>query len=184
MGKKPFPGGGSPPIVPKPSTGGGGTGGTSGSTRTLGESVEEGAQTEVSQALSIIPVEFGIVNVTASLSASRLYRMNPGSTSQANQVGVTMPYRGSVAAISFTSNAAKSAGTCSFTVYIDGAATTATATWTTGDTEGYANISSDIASFTAGQIVDVRVTTDGSMSPTTNDVIVTLFLLLNPQTVL
>lgn len=73
-------------------------------------------------------------------------------------------------------NAAKTAGTATFIVYINGAATTADLEWTTGETHDLATFLAGEHPFDRGDTVDIRVTTDGSFAPTTVDAEVIAYL--------
>jgi hypothetical protein len=180
-----------PSFAPRPSSaaaGGGGLGGIgsggSQGLQTLREIVAGATESAVTDVGGVIAVKFGVINLGASQSAALLYTDTPGSTIQANQVGLVVPFRGSLAAISFKASANKTAGTATFRPYVGGAASSLFVDWVTGADKGYKAIAQSSAIFEAGSEVDVRVTTDGSFTPTTVDVQITLFIVLNPTTTL
>lgn len=74
----------------------GGIVGTSlgGGTPTKPKAVPAAVSTQVLELpKGIVPFEFGIVNIGTSLTASQLYRIIPGSTAIAAQIGVPMAFR-------------------------------------------------------------------------------------------
>jgi hypothetical protein len=81
---------------------------------------------------------------------------------------VTMPFRGSLLALGFSGTAAKSAGVMTVTLFIDGVATTAIATV---PSQRYytAKFNKGSYGWSADSEIDLRITTDGSYAPTTND---------------
>jgi hypothetical protein len=130
--------------------------------------------TEIPQ--GIVPVEFGIVNVAASLAASQLYRVIPGSSVVAAQIGVLLPFRGSVVAMTLLGTENKTAGEATFVVYLDGAATSAELDWATGGPSDSATFAPGDIAFDRGEVLDIRLTTDGAFTPTTADVEVIAYL--------
>lgn len=183
MGGRPRPPG--PVFNPRPAEPSGGGGGGSGtSIPTLDEVIADSGETANTDIGGVISVTFGVIDLDVSQSAVKLYVMQPGATPSAEQGGLVIPYRGSIAAISFAANDSKSAGACDFRAYADGLATDMDIEWTDGLTKDYAVLPQGTAVFEAGTEVDVRVTTDGSFAPTTVDVRVTLFIALNPTNAL
>jgi len=179
---KPHPPG--PVFHPRPAESSGGGGGGGSRILTLDEVIASAGETASFDIGGMMTFTFGAVDLADSLSESKLYVATPGSSIQADQGGLVVPYRGSVAAISFKANTDKTAGTCTFRAYADDLATDMSVDWTTGLSSGYAVLPQGTAVFEAGTEVDVRATTDGSFLPTTVDVRVTLFIALNPTTTL
>ena len=126
----------------------------------------------------LVPFSFIYDNVTAGLSSAQMSRF-VGSVPAV--VPVLVPYRGSIAALVLEANAAKSAGTCSFTVAISGVPVSdATLAWSSGDT-AYQAYTGASYGFSAGSELDVRITTDSSFAPITVDIEVTLYIIANPN---
>jgi hypothetical protein len=92
-----------------------------------------------------------------------------------------MPYRGSVAGLIFRSNASTTAGTATFTVFIDGESQTATVNWTTGLSRGKQMWNQGTYPFEPDEEIDVRVTTSSTFAPATADIAVTLFCTFEPE---
>lgn len=130
----------------------------------------------------MVAYEFGIVNVAASLNDSQLYRMIAGSTPQANQIPVVPPARGSVVGLGFRATENKTAGTASFSVFIGNAETTALVQWSTGTNKNQILFAQGTYGFSAGAELSVRMTTNGAFTPTTADVEVILYVLLDRNT--
>lgn len=109
-------------------------------------------------------------NVAASQTAVVLSR-GPGASSY-----WMAPRGGSVTGLIVRSSDARVAGTLTVEVYIGGVATGIQATLDASNTTVSAPFlqSKDLDAFSAGAIVDLRVTTDGSWSPTTADIQATL----------
>lgn len=128
----------------------------------------------VAEASGIFVVTFSITNLAASLSASQLLR--EGLT-----LPIEMAFRGYIAALALTSTEAKSAGTASFEVFLEGAASGAKLDWTTGLTEQVAVFTKNQFGFVADQKLDVRVTTNGSYTPTTADVVLDAYLVASTE---
>src|SRR3990172_5718264 len=140
--------------------------------------LETARQISVVTQPGIVALPFVYDNVATGLSSAQMNRF-VGSVPVA--VPVLMPFRGSVAALVLEANAAKSAGTCSFTVAVDGVPVSdATLAWLTGDT-AYQAYTGASYGFSAGSELDVRITTDGSFAPITVDIEVTLYVIANPN---
>lgn len=85
----------------------------------------------------------------------------------------TMPYSGSVVAVSIASNAARTGGTATVDVTINGTVTGLQAALDGTNTQyHYASQGPDADRFSAGDRLGVKITTDGSWAPTTADVVV------------
>lgn len=122
---------------------------------------------------SIIP-GFGEDNLAASLTDSQLYRQVQNVQTQ---TPVTAAYNGELVGLSVASSEARTAGTATFEVFINGTGTGLTTVLDATDTQyAFAVQVAGSDSFSAGDRLDVRVTTDGSWTPTTADVEVTIFV--------
>ena len=85
----------------------------------------------------------------------------------------TMPYPGSVVAVSIASNAARTGGTATVDVTVNGTVTGLQAALDGTNTQyHYASQGADADRFSAGDRLGVKITTDGSWAPTTADVVV------------
>lgn len=130
-------------------------------------------------------VPFTIQNLAASQTNLQLWygSVFPASGASgdvaARQLGLTLPWIGSVAAISLTANAAKSAGAAAFEVWVNGVASGAILNWGNNDSD-YVTFAREDFTFDEGDVLDIRVTTDGAYAPTTSEVAVALFLLRAP----
>lgn len=113
-------------------------------------------------------VGFGEDNLAAALTDSQLYRQI--QTVQA-QIPVTATHAGSVIGVSVASSEARTAGTATFEVFKNGTGTGLTCILNGTDTQ-YASAvqATGVDTFVAGDRLDVRVSTDGSWTPTTADV--------------
>jgi hypothetical protein len=128
-------------------------------------------------------VIFGIDNLAASASATQLYVSIPGSAAVASQQGYVFPFRGSIIGLSFRANASVSAGSATFTVYKEAVAMPNTKIdWSSGS-DSYVSFPEGTYGFVAGEELDVRVSTTSAYSPTTTDIMVCLFVLLDTSTV-
>ena len=124
----------------------------------------------------IMAIEFSIVNIAANLTASQMYRILGGSGgAQATQIGFAAPFKGSIVGLTIISTAAKSGGSFVATAYRNGVASSATLTWgsTTSLTRTF---QPGTVPFAAGDVLDVRATTNGSYTPTTADIEINLLL--------
>ncbi len=94
-------------------------------------------------------------------------------------LAVPMQYRGSVVGLALSANAAKSAGTCSFIVRIDGAPTGAVLTWANGTARSTNAFAKSAYAFNRDDYIDVVYTTNGSYSPTTTTVEITVLVAID-----
>ncbi len=159
----------------KPGTVGGST-----TTVTL-PTTQDTAEKNIGIIVSILSFVFGTQNLAASLNESQLYSVVPDTAYLAIQQGVVMPFRGSVVGLSFKSNAAISTGSATFRVYREATYTDAALEWTSGS-DGYVSFPQAVYGFSAGDELDVRVTTSSAYTPTTNDVTIQLFVVLDTST--
>jgi len=111
-------------------------------------------------------------NVAASQSAVALLRPN-------SRTEVPMPTGGSVIGIVVFTNDARTAGTLTVDATIDGTVTGLTAVLDGTNTTTKATTQAvDLDTFTAGQRIGVKITTDGSWAPTTADIDVAVLVAL------
>ena len=95
----------------------------------------------------------------------------------AGNTEVVMPYAGSIIGISVASNEARSAGTLTVDATKDGTATGLQAVLDDDPNQyAYATQAKDTDTFTAGQRIGVKITTDGDWAPTTADIVVTVIV--------
>ena len=151
--------------------------------QTLAEIVAGATTVAVLDVGGAIPITFGVVDLAGTVTASQLRMVTAGAVTQSDVVGLVIPFRGSLAAISLRSNTNKTTGTAVFTPYVDGVVSSLALTWVDGTSKAYKAIPQSSAIFNAGAEVDIRVTTVG-FAPTTADIQVTVFVVLNPQTAL
>lgn len=134
------------------------------------------AQQTVSLPKGILPIEFSLVDVGGTVTDSQLYRILGGSGGAiAVQLSYTVPFRGSIVAMSLAATTAKTAGTASFAAFRQGVDTGASLVWATSADSGFQGFQVGQYPFAAGDPLDIRVTT-ASFTPTTADVEVFLYL--------
>jgi len=162
----------SPVSQPGPSRGSStATPGTDGSVPVAQESVT----TETSLAESVTMTSF-YQATAASQTATQMLR--PGA---AAALSVEAPFRGSVLGLGLTASANKTAGTFTATVYVAGSATEATLTWSNSTATTTNTFLKGDYSFSAGDAIDVRVTTDAGFLPDPSTVEVILYLAFNKE---
>lgn len=109
----------------------------------------------------------------------------PDAAGTANAVEPTtpsyvMPFAGSIVGISAGLNAGLSTGTVTFRPTINGTAnTTLTTAVTNGTQRNRATKPADVVPFSAGQYLGVDWTKSGTVSPTTADATIVLWVLVN-----
>lgn len=109
----------------------------------------------------------------------------PDAAGTANAVEPTtpsyvMPFAGSIVAISAGLNGALSTGTVTFRPTINGTANTSLTTAVANGTQrSRATKPADAVNFTAGQYLGVDWTKSGTVSPTTADATIVLWVLVN-----
>lgn len=118
------------------------------------------------------PFNFFQSNVAASQSAVALSVLGlTGNT------GFVMPFPGSIIGISIASNDARTAGTLTVDVTKNGTVTGLQAVLDgTNTTTHYATQEAEADVFDAGDLIGVKITTDGSWAPTTADIVVTVIV--------
>lgn len=125
--------------------------------------------------VGVIGYVFGYQNLTASLTAAKLYRAIPGAAATFVQQGVSMINRGSIVAIAVRATEAITAQSATFVPYIEQAAVPVSAIWASGNRK-VERFAPDVATFEADQELDVRVTTPGGFTPITTDVEVIVYV--------
>lgn len=111
-------------------------------------------------------------NVAASQTAVVLTR-GPGPS--AGNVWVA-PRAGNLVQVRVWSNEARTAGTLTVEVYLNGVATGLTAVLNATDTTFKATAQDPADPFVAGDRLDIRITTDGTWAPTTADIVAGLMV--------
>lgn len=91
------------------------------------------------------------------------------------QVGLVMPYAGSIVGLGVWLTTARSAGTVSVTVYVNDVATALTVTINTNVNKNNALATAGTINFAAGDHINLRYTTDGTWAPTTNNIVPTIW---------
>jgi len=132
-------------------------------------------------------IPFSISQLGASQTAIALKMNANAATSGAlNVLGLPMPFAGSIVAVSISMTANKTAGVLSITPTINttaitnpSALTAAVVANTTKTMYAVADAYSGAsARFKAGDIIGCKLTSDGSYAPTTNDVYVEVWVML------
>ena len=122
--------------------------------------------TKAQQASGVIAHSFGLLSLAASLTAVQAFRTISGSAATFAQIGVIMPYPGSILALSYVASTVKTAGTATFTPYVAGTAQTGTLAWSAANASGMQTFPAGTYTFNASDLLDVRVTTDSAFTPT------------------
>ncbi|NIT59330.1 MAG: hypothetical protein GWN00_24840 [Aliifodinibius sp.] len=118
------------------------------------------------------PYQFWQQNVAASQSAVAI------NASISTNSEYTMELDGSVIGIAIASNAARTAGTLTVDATVNGTATSLQAILDGSNTTyHYATQLPEADTFSAGDRLGVDITTDGSWTPTTADIVVTVIVL-------
>lgn len=117
----------------------------------------------------IIPLQFGLHNMAASLSNFQLWRVMPGSVADTHQTPVLMPFQGSVVGLSVMAHATKTAGTATFKVYKNGVLLSVggeIAQYSLPNAQyGFQLWPGGSLWFAAGDRLDVRVSTSSDLAP-------------------
>lgn len=111
---------------------------------------------------------FNTPNLGASqtnLQVDRVVEIGAAGTIGKRDLGICLPWAGSIVGISWSSNVAKTAGTATFKVYKNGAASNAQATWANGLLQAAAAFARGTYPFVVGDLLQVRVTTDAAFAP-------------------
>lgn len=90
---------------------------------------------------------------------------------------VLCPYSGSISAVAVRGSAARTAGTLTVEIFVQGSDTGIDIVIDgTNTTQNYERFNRGAYPVDAGNYIDVRITTDGSWAPTTDDIVVTVFV--------
>lgn len=128
-------------------------------------------------------IDFGVSQLGISQTGVALkLNVNAATSGSMNIVGFPAQFAGFITGISVTMTANKTAGVCSVTPTINTTALTApsglvTVTVANATKSRVVNVDYGLpgAAFAQGDLLGVKITTDGSLAPTTNDVVVTLY---------
>ena len=126
----------------------------------------------------IVPFVFGQDALAANQTDVQL-PVVMGEASQAVS-GYTMPYAGEVLKVVSDLSAAASAGTMTVGATFDGTEDTDTTVTITTETTKTGSPTRNTATFAAGAVLGVEITTDGSWNGTTADLAVTVYVALYP----
>jgi hypothetical protein len=127
----------------------------------------------------LITLSWAETNLTASQTALQMDRPNATNLNTTTSEAY-MPYAGSIVGIEVGGSAARTAGTATFEVYKNGAATGLTAVIDGTNTQ-YVRTTQvpGTDTFAAGDYIDVRETTTGTFAPTTSEYVATVWLEIN-----
>lgn len=124
----------------------------------------------------LVPLIFAQDAVAASQTDVQL--VVPGETTTPLVEGYEMPFPGEVVALSYTLNAAGTAGTFTIGATLNGTEDTDTTVTVGTNTANYAVIPRGKMVFNASDSLGVEITTNGSWDGTTSDLSVVLWVLL------
>lgn len=147
------------------------------------------AQSGVSQLAGtpggIIPLQFGRHNLAGSLTDSKLWRLFPGLVADTHQLPVLMPFQGSVVGVSVMSSAQKTNGQVILKVFKNDALLQAggeTAQYTWPHTQyGYQLWPGGTLWFSAGDRLDIRVSTSSALTPNNSMDIEVMLLVIQTE---
>lgn len=112
----------------------------------------------------MLPPVWGRTNLAAN-STNLLMQFNYGLATQTGAGSrVAMPNAGIITGVMASGNVASTAGTATFTVFLNGVATAVTGVIDATNPQFVAS-TGGTAAFVAGDILDLRVTTDGNFLP-------------------
>ena len=123
-------------------------------------------------------LSFAVSQLAASQAAVALKRnVNAATSGALNITSVVAPFAGSIIGVRLNSTANKTAGVATVTPTINGTAITAPTSlvavaWANSSLKKNQQVDAQQtgARFNAGDLIGVKITTDGSFTPTTNDV--------------
>jgi hypothetical protein len=122
----------------------------------------------------LVPLAFGQNDVAASQTAVALTLSNGGD----EHIGITMPFDGAIVAVAYTLSVAGSAGVFTIVPTINTTAAVAAYQQTVGTTtKGNLRIQREAVKFVRGDVLGVKITTDGSWNGVTADLDVILYAL-------
>lgn len=117
----------------------------------------------------VVPLSFQITNAPDANTE--------GNTVEATSPTYVIPFAGSIVGISVRHNGALSTGTLTFRPTINGTEnTTLTAVTSSSAQQAYSRARLGTVNFTAGQRIGAGFTKSGTVSPTTTDVVITLWV--------
>ncbi|MBU2685635.1 MAG: hypothetical protein KKF27_20530 [Gammaproteobacteria bacterium] len=129
-----------------------------------------------SSTIGVLSYNFYDEDVAANQSAAA-WGLQAGANVGGGIQGVIMPYAGSVVGISVLSNDTDTSDTFTADATIDGSVTGLQAGLLTADLgTSYTTQAQGEDTFTAGQAIGAKITTDANWLPTTADVVVTVFV--------
>ena len=126
----------------------------------------------------LVGLRFEQDNLAASQTDAALTVSEVASAAGNAVSGISVPFNGEIVAVSYDTSAAATAGTLTITATVGGTKKTATAQTVTTATGGYGRIARGSVPLVAGNVVGVKITTDGSWDATTADLAVTVWVLL------
>lgn len=113
-----------------------------------------------------LPPVWGRTNLAASLTASALVFDYGQAAQTAAGSRIPMPNAGVITGVIVAGSAVRTAGTATFIVYKNNAATAVTGIIDATNTQFVASTGGTVT-FVAGDILDIRVTTNAAFAPTT-----------------
>jgi hypothetical protein len=129
----------------------------------------------------LIRERFERQQVAASLTNSQLNLVETrAASSTLNVQGIVMPYDGSVFAIAASFSGNVTAGSFTAMLSVNGTAKATCVVVITTGSKGYAIFEAGQFPFSAGDVVGVQITTNGSYAPTTLDLAVDLYIVPGP----
>lgn len=129
-----------------------------------------GTETDVASRFVVMHGPWERADVAASQSAVAL-KLN------ANNDELVMPRNGSIVAITVASNAARTAGTLTVKPTVNGAEQLLSAVLDAANTQFKSTTQAvGTETFTAGQRIGVKITTDATWAPITADIVVTVYV--------
>jgi len=117
----------------------------------------------------VVPLVFQITNAPDATTE--------GNTVEATSPAYVMPFDGSIVAISVRHNGALSTGTLTFRPTVNGTENTGiTAVTSSSAQQAYSRLPLGRLNFLAGQRIGAGYTRTGTVSPTTTDVVITVWV--------
>lgn len=137
---------------------------------------------EIAVQFPLLPLMFCKAQVPISQSAVAMNTIESrATTGTLNITDIVMPFPGSIVAVSVSGSANFTAGNLTVDVTINGTVTGIQAkipgVFTLPDKRGYGSQVANKNRFNAGDTLGVKYTSDGSLAPTTNDIIVWVWAL-------
>ena len=133
---------------------------------------------QLTDPVKMVALSFMQDNVAASQTDVQLLVAEVASAANNACDGITVPWAGTIVAVSFQLSAAGSAGTMTIGATVNGTeAADPTLSVTTAAT-GYDTASRGAATFAAGDRIGAEITTDGSWNGTSSDLVVTVWCLV------